>query len=486
MNGIGLVGRLHSRYRPQAEADRYIEALNPGHDIDFFVLVEPGMGYLVDSLCRYRPNSRAVILHVDTAFREFGNRHAGVPEWYPDSGKTVQEFLESEIQEGASTRIVEWRPSLSVYGKACLELVRESAEFIKRADASRRTVAAFGKRWVRNFFRNLTLLQTVLLYRPMDVPIVVTGSGPSLEAALPEIRAAGNGVFVLASSSSLPALRAGGVTPDMVIGTDGGGWALMHLYACFRVGAVSPLKLACALSAAIPSRCSESPVLPISDGSLWQTLALNAAGIPSVLVPQRGTVTATALELALSIGTCGVFLAGMDLSVGDIRSHARPYGFDHLFFGTASRLRPVYSQAFVRSGEITTGGSHSVYAAWFKTRLASLRGRVFSLGGGHRVFGHGPSLRAVAHFAEGGRHESRCGDSFQTIPTKSLSRKRCGRALEALAVALKDPKHSAILVGELAPLLFPSRPVASFGDIAGDVAATLRDIAGRYCGEYHG
>jgi len=469
------VGRLHSRY-PEAEADRYIEALNPGHDIDFFVLVEPGMGYLVDALCKHRPNSKAVILHADTAFRESGNRHQGIPVWYPDSGKTVQEFLESEIPEGASARIIEWRPSLSVYGRSCLELVRESSEFIKRADISRRTTAAFGKRWVRNFFRNLALLQTVLLYRHMDMPIVVTGSGPSLEASLPDIRASRDGVFVLASSSSLSALVAGGVIPDMVIGTDGGGWALMHMHACFRLGAEPPLKLACAFSSAIPSRCSESPILPISDGSLWQTVALNALGIPSALVPQRGTVTASALELALSLCTGGVFLAGVDLSVRDIRSHARPYGFDQLFFGTASRLRPVYSQAFVRSGEIRAGGSHDVYAAWFKSRLASWRGRVFSLEGGHGIFGDGPSLRSVVPFAERG------GD-FQAIPAKGLPAERCGRALEALIITLKDPKYSAVLVGELAPLLFPLRSDAFSGD---DIAEALRDITRRYRGEKRG
>ncbi|MCL2192401.1 MAG: DUF115 domain-containing protein, partial [Treponema sp.] len=276
-----------------------------------------------------------------------------------------------------------------------------------------------------------------------------------------------DGVFVLASSSSLSALMAGGIRPDMVIATDGGGWALMHMYACFRQDAaagsafppkqpVLPLKLACAFSAAIPSRCSESLILPISDGSLWQTLALNAAGVPSAIVPQRGTVTASALELALALGTGSVFLAGMDLCVGDIRSHARPYGFDHLFFGTASRLRPVYSQIFARSGEIRAGGSHDVYAAWFKSRLASWQGRVFALGGEHRIFGSGLSLGAAVSSAEGARRESQVLDHhFQAIPIEGLPMENCNRALEALIAALKDPNHATTLANELTPLLLP-------------------------------
>jgi len=478
LSGGGLSGgapsdRLHSRYAPEAEADRYVEALNLAHDIDFFILVEPGRGYLVDSLRRLRPAGRAVVLHADAAFRGFDAARPGVPAWHPGGGKTVQEFLEGEIPQGATARIVEWRPSVSAYGEACLRLVRESAEFLRRAEAGRRTAAAFGRRWVRNFFRNLAILRTVLLCGPVDMPIVVTGAGPSLEGAARDIRRARGGVFVLAASSSVAALAAGGVEPDMVVSSDGGGWALFHLHACFRSsqGRAKGAGLASALVAALPSRCSELPILPLCDGSLWQSLALGAAGVPFAVVPERGTVTATALELALSLGRGCVFMAGMDLSVQGLRSHARPYGFDHLFFGTASRLRPAYSQVSARSRDIGAGGSYGVYADWFKSRLASLRGRVFALGGGHGVFESGPSLAPFAKAAarRGGFREVPAGD-----PGQSPGR-RCELAARALAAALEGPR-SAALAGELAPLLFPSRRDVS----AGEISADLRGLAGRY------
>ena len=471
LSGGSPAGRLHSRYRPETEAERYIDALNPSRDVDFFILVEPGMGYLIDALRKRCPDSRAVVLHADPAFRKFDALRPSVLAWHPGCGKTAQEFLEGAIPEGASARIIEWRPSLAEYGPACLELVRESADFIKRAEASRRTAAAFGRRWVRNFFRNLALLRTALLYGHLGMPVVVAGSGPSLENALPEIRAAREGVFVLASSSSLPALAAGGVMPDMAICADGGGWAPMHLHACFRMGeAGRPLKLAGVLCAALPSRCSELPILPVCDGSLWQTLALRAARVPSAIVPQRGTVTASALELAFALGAGGVFLAGVDLSVEGIRSHARPYGFDHLFSGAASRLLPAYSQAFARSRGIREGGSHEIYAAWFRSRLGAWHGRVFSLGGGNGVFERGPPL---ARFARA--RSARNGETFREFPLPCSPAQRRASALRALLDALKDPRHTARLVGELAPLLFPPRGDAS----AAAMEEALRGIAGR-------
>ena len=472
--------RLHSRYQPQLEADRYIKALNPCRSIDYYILIEPGLGYLISSLHTHCPDSKVIVLHADASFRVTQSRYPEVPMWFPDSGG-VQEFLEKTIPDAASIRLIEWRPSLRVYGDACLGLVRESTEFIRRSEASRRTGAAFGKRWVRNFFRNVTLLRQTLLYRPMDIPIVITGSGPSLESAIPKICAAREGVFVLAASSSLPALTACGIMPDMVISTDGGGWALLHLHACFQEGnfttnqhkptrttgkyrstgswsscgswsnnlRISP-KLAFALSAALPSQCSSMPLLPMNDGSLWQSMVLHSIGVPSVLIPQRGTVTASALELALALGTGSIFLAGMDLSVRDIRSHARPYGFDHLFFGAASRLRPVYSQYFIRSRDMKAGGSHDVYAAWFKNRIASLPQRVFSLGGNHAALED--NLPAISLKATAKNNQN----YFKIMTLNDTPEQRRRQAEKTLIAALDNPQYADALIGELAPLLFPS------------------------------
>ena len=463
-----LAAKLHSKYQPQAEADRYIQALNLQQNTGCFIVIEPGLGYLIHSLQKFHPQSRAVIVHADGCFRGAGICPE-IPAWYPGSGTDVQEFLESAIPDTASAQIIEWKPALRLFGDKYAGLVRQSAEFIRRAAASRRTSAAFGTRWVRNFFRNLTVLQNTLLYTSTDMPVVITGSGPGLEAALPQILACRESIFLIAASSSLPALACGGIAPDLVIATDGGGWALLHLHACFRgASAATPAKLAAASIAAIPSQCSALAVLPMSDGSLWQNMALNAAGIPSVYVPQRGTVTASALELAMVLSGADIFLAGMDLSVGDIRSHARPYGFDHLFSGAACRFRPVYSQLFMRSSDIRAGGSYGVYAAWFNSRLASWPRRIFTLGASHAAL-------PVKTLAGGGRND---GGMFRVIAATGSGGQRCRAAAETLIAALGSEQYAAALTGELAPLLFPSRTEVP----AEEVADALRGIAGKYRG----
>ena len=470
--------RLHSRYKPLAEAERYIDALAIPGGIAYFILIEPGLGYLATVLRNRFKNSTIIVLHADSRFRAAG-LPAGVPAWYPDSGEPVRRFLEREIPDlaASSVRVIEWRPSIRVYGERCLSLLAETAAYIKRADAAFRTVAAFGGKWVAAFFRNLGLVRRALRFEPLEVPVIVTGSGPGLEAALPRIRALRDRAFVLAASSSLLALRAGGVVPDMAISTDGGSWALCHLYSCFR--GRGPGLLAASLSAALPSHCADLPVLVLNNGSLWQSLVLRELGIPSVLVPERGTVTASALELALVLSSGPVYLAGLDLAVRDIRTHARPYGFDHLFFGAASRLRPVYSQYFARSFNTQQGGSLAVYADWFKNQLALWPRRIFSLGGNHAVFGDDlPS----AWNGPDSKNPHCAAHCFTPVSVPGTPGENCRRGAAALCRALEDPRYANTLREELAPLLFPGIPAASNREIA----EKIRGMAAKYGGKTGG
>jgi hypothetical protein len=467
---MGLqAARLHSRYNPQAEADRYIDALNLTGGIEYFILIEPGLGYLITALKSRFNGSRIIVLHADNHFRTNvpAAETPDIPVWYPDSGETVQSFLEALIPDigAGAARIIEWRPSLRLYGETCLGLVSETAAFIKRADASRRTAAAFGRRWINNCFRNLRLVQRALMFKPMDAPLIITGSGPGLESALPHILAMQGRAFILAASSSLAALAEGGIEPDMVISTDGGSWAQPHLYTRFRAAAPPAAgRLALALYAALPSQCADIPFLVLNDGSLWQRVILNALGVPSVIIPQRGTVTASALELALVLSSGPIYLAGMDLAIRDIRTHVRPYGFDHLFYGTASRLRPVYSQCFVRSAAMRQGGSHAVYAAWFKNQLAVWPRRIFSMGENHAIFNHSAPDNAP-----------RAAAAWRGYFIETAISGRRGKAAEALIRAMDEPRCSAILRDELAPLLFPD----AAGAAVREIQETIRGMAAK-------
>jgi len=348
-------------------------------------------------------------------------------------------------------RIIEWRPSMNYYREKYVKILSHVVEFIKRTDAGRRTVNAFGRRWVRNFFRNLNYLNQTVLYRTSQIPVIVTGSGPGLETALPVIRKLQDNCLVLAASSSVMALAHGGVHADIIIATDGGQWALRHIYPCYRNAAGSGV-FAANLCAALPSQCGNTPLLVMNDGSFWQSIVLHELAMPSVVIPQRGTVTASAVELAMLLSGGSIYLAGMDLSVRDIRTHARPYSFDSLFFSRANRFTPFYSESFVRSNLIQNGGSMDIYAAWFKNQIALWPKRIFSLGSSSNEVFENAVPCDDSNFGQAAEKNKR--EFFKTVRAKEDPALFCKRGVCALLKALDESEFSENLKTELAHLLF--------------------------------
>jgi hypothetical protein len=475
---------LHSRYDPAGEAEKYINTLNLREGTGFFILIEPGLGYCVPVLRRRFPGARIIALHVSDFFASgpslAGSSLTRAPEapasltpdarWSPGSGVSPRRFLADLIPDTEARRlkIIEWRPSLAAYGGAYRELLAETAAFIKEIDANARTVRGFGRRWFKNALKNTALIRGALRYAPLNLPCVIAGAGPSLEETIPlikEQRERGP-LFILGVSSAVPALRAGGLEPDLVLATDGGGWALFHLYETLRAALPA---LAISLNAALPSQCGAAPILPISDGSLWQGFLLESLGVPYLSLPQRGTVTAAALDLALGLTVGKVFFTGMDLANRDIRTHARPYSFDRFQEERACRLSPRYSQAYSRAAEIRTAGSHDLYAAWFARQIGAYPKRVYSLGDNNPLF---QSLKTG--FDAPGSPGSRA--DFRLVPPR-----RPGggpAAVQALCGALRDPALSPRLVRELGPLLLPDEPEAG----AEGLIREALDLAGPYGG----
>ncbi|GBU29206.1 hypothetical protein R84B8_02770 [Treponema sp. R8-4-B8] len=433
---------------------RYIDSLNLNDAIECFILIEPGLGYIIPVLQERFKKSKILVLHAESFPQADYYTQA---DYYPqsssaqvhtltgvDTAKTI-EFLETHIREINIDRIrvIEWRPSLNYYKEAYVKLLSSVASFLKRADAEKRTTATFGKRWIRNFFKNIGNIKQTLLYRQMEIPVIITGSGPSLEQAMPVIQKARNNCLIIAASSSVLALSSAGITADIVIATDGGCWALKHIYPFYRNKKTSAL--AVNLCAALPSQCADTAKLIINDGSFWQSIILHELKLPSVIIPQKGTVTATAVELAMLLSNGNIYLAGLDFSNHDIRTHARPYSFDSLFYGSANRFIPFYSQSYARAGLLHKGGSMGIYESWFKEQLEKWPKRIFSIGG-NKIFKNGEPA------AGNGLKNT---DSFFSAVSHENSNNFCEKGIHALLNAIKNSQYAQNLKQELNSLLFP-------------------------------
>ncbi|MCL2440964.1 MAG: DUF115 domain-containing protein [Treponema sp.] len=385
-------------------------------------------------------NCKIVVLHIENIPLPKG--YEKIPVLYNISPAEIQGFLETNITETNAEKIhiLEWRHSLNYYREKYVNILSQVVDYIKRLDAGARTTSVFGKRWVRNFFRNLNNVNKSLLYRQADVPVIITGSGPGLEQALPVIKEVQDTCLIIAASSSVMALSNSGVKADIVISTDGGNWALHHLYHS-KSGIPA---LAVNLCAALPSQYADTPLLLMNDGSFWQSIILHELELPSVLIPQKGTVTASAVELAMLLSKNNVYLAGLDFSFNDIRTHVKPYSFDNILFGKSSRFTPFYNECYTRSSLISHGGSMDIYSTWFKTQLDSWPKKIFSINESS-LFQTGSPLDI--------KNRKKKDLCFKTISVNGDTNIFCKRGVSVLLDALTKNEFSDNLKNELLPLL---------------------------------
>jgi hypothetical protein len=376
--------RIHSAYDPQKEAQKYIDSLTIPPGIVYFILIECGSGYMIPVLRAQFPSAKLISLHISSKYLSGADGYKPDAEWSPSSSLTCTAFLERHIKEIESDKIkiIEWRPALALDGKTYARILSETAAFIKITDANKRTSRYFAKRWQNNIMKNISVFSENALKKPSAVnsDIILCAAGPGLETqfdTLKIIRRNKNRI-ILSVSSAVRALLSHGITPDIVFTSDGGNWARFHLFETLRCPK-KPL-IAAPLNAVLLTDFKKYPVILFSDGSSEQNTLLAKNGLPVLSLPQRGTVTAAALDFALGWTTGNIYLTGADLSSGSLNSHARPYSFDLISEIASTRLSPFYHLKLTRTRALTAGGSHKIYAEWFKRQRGLYPSRIYSLG----------------------------------------------------------------------------------------------------------
>jgi hypothetical protein len=469
------------------EAEKYIASLHLEKPYQYFILIEPALGYLAEALERRFPQAEFIILHCSAFYSneklrslwpgDVENRVAiKAPSWNPSCKESLENFLDRNIgaAEPAEIRFIEWKPSVNAYGKMCVDLAASTVDCIRRIAAGKNTVRNFGRRWLRNALRNLPLLRNPVEFHAGMQPILICAAGPSLEDSLPAVaewKQTRAPPFLIAVSSAAPALLYRQIIPDIIIAVDGGPWALLHLLESFRSMKNTDKRpvIVAALTASLPSQTEYWPTLILGDGSLWQELLLRSCGkLPFKNFPQRGTVSASALDLALLLTGGNIYFAGLDFSHRDIKTHAKPYAFDTIPESAASRLTPLYSLTFERETTISKSGSLGIYAAWFKTHLNhAASGRLYTME---------PSPLGIPQAELPLKEESGKAAKITLTVKRGFSPPDKKNCAALLLDALDAPLTAKQTEQELGELLFPGFSTRD-GDLSGKLKKALVEIA---------
>jgi hypothetical protein len=402
---------LHSPYNPEAEAEKYIGFLNIDRGVTHFILIECALGYLVPALKAKFPDSVIISLHCDARLHDAPDAHKGDFNAGPSPPETIRALLEKAVPENAVVKIIEWRPSLAVYQEGYRSLLAAAAGFVKFHRMNKRTSAYFAKIWRGNVIRNTGAARRFVFLKDgakPDFPVVAAAAGPGLAHSLGELHKKRESIYLIAVASALKALYDYGIKPDMIVTTDGGFWARQHLYELRRQPKPYPV-IAAALNASLPSFLEDAPVLPISDGSGFQNERLSAFHIPFITLPQRGTVSAAALDLAFYLTDGPVYITGLDLGCRDIIGHVSPHTFETLLRAQSGRLAPFYHLLYTRALAAAETDALGVYRSWFANHLSLYAHRLIALGSNNPLF---TVPRAAAIDASGAKGEP----AFETAP----------------------------------------------------------------------
>lgn len=360
-NGI----RLHSAYDPVKEAERFVGTLAFDFNPSMVIVTEPALSYCSQFLRKRFPKALLVAIRFTKHFDQY-NYLWDKTFHYSQIHQILSIYGEDMV---LSAGFISWQPSQQVFPDAhnqCWEMIKNLVQTSRDILGTR---AYFGRRWFKNTLSFCYRIRNSHTIKKGTSTIVLAASGPSLESSLDVIGKNRGRFFLIALSSGLSPLLAAGIMPDLCISTDGGYWAKKHIMRC-------PTVLAVPAEAAIPGQCFEGAILPLKYGDGPEGELLDACGIPSHVAARNGTVSGTALELALSITSGPVFACGLDLCHHSGFQHCQPNQLEVSNLQLDRRLAPKETRLYPQQ---LPSKSLEIYAQWFQNQSQRFCQRFYRL-----------------------------------------------------------------------------------------------------------
>ncbi len=368
---------LHSAYNPEREAERFVSAQEYTFLPQNIIVTGPALSYTADILRQKFPQAALIAVRYSTDFS------ASDSKWDSVLYYTSQADLENRLytmlgEEGlAETQFLSWQPGAAAFPKENTGAWNAIKQAVVKSRAVLATRTYFARRWYKNCCTFVTELTSCMTITGGSAPVIVAASGPSLGTCLEQLRQYRHTYFLLAVSSALEPLLNAGIRPDACISTDGGYYAKAHLDILTKHNPGVPLLLA-AEAACRPQLLRTCAVVPLTYRSFPEAQILNSCGIPSLPAERNGTVSGTAVELALRLTTGPVYCCGLDLAPAKGYQHLQPNALERSNRLTDSRLRPLCTRL---SAAGLPSESLNIYRDWFSTRSAGFYSRVFRLSG---------------------------------------------------------------------------------------------------------
>jgi hypothetical protein len=380
---------IHSRYNPSREAERSISLFQPGIDNPkWIIIIGEGLGYICEAMHRKFPDAFLIPLFfhplISIRLDQRVQDNSCYQWFYQNEPLTLYHFLISTIPDhhADAVSIFTWQASLHISPEVSSVVLKETSQAITFLASNNATVRGFSGKWLKNslsWLKSNSSSPPLVDFSTKESAVLVAASGPELNDYLPLIKKFRKAFLLCALPSSILALEAMGLVPDMILHADPGYWARFHLSKTSSPPSIAGPVLISALSGS-PAFQHLSPTWKnrfsgmsffLEDDSPFSPI--DSLDSPFPLLPARGTVAANALDLFLSKGTGPIFFVGLDLSNKDLQSHVKPHTFDSRFFSSTGRTESIETIRFKRALSGPAGSNLDIYRRFFSTHLSHNR-----------------------------------------------------------------------------------------------------------------
>ncbi len=307
---------LHSRVDPVREARRLAAALPPAGVVVFLGL---GGGYAPAALLsagglfagviveRDASVLRALLEHCDLSRLLADPRIAVVSEPSALTGAVLEAWAPALMGDLRTVPLRPWCDTSRAFFDEAAAAV-DAARGLASADWAAQ--ARFGRRWFTNALLNLPAVERAGLEIGPVGSAIVTGAGPSLDRHADRLLAERRGSLLAATDTSLPALLARGILPDLAISID------CQLYGYHHIMAGLPPELPLLLDLSSPpvlARSHRNVGFFASGHPLARWVSRHWRTLPDVDT-SGGNVTQAAVSTVCALGAREVRLTGVDFS----------------------------------------------------------------------------------------------------------------------------------------------------------------------------
>ena len=386
---------LQSRYSPRREAERALCDPQAGFSRDFCVFAGLGLGYYCLEYAKRFPDALLAIAEPDVNIFLLCLKHVNLAPLLSSSkaiffiGLMPSDCAAAidDLQEKAGRAPNVFSPPAlakpnEAWFKAFHEELRKRKE---KKEINKNTLRRFGRLWQRNVIRNKNEMkerQGIALFKGAfeGLPALLLAAGPSLDEALPRLKALRERCVVVCVDTALRACLRSDVQPDFVVLADPQYWNYRHIGGLSCPGAIL---------------ITEADVCPAAFRLNCRDIFLCSSHFPlAKFIEERaekkgelgagGSVATTAWDFARYIGASRIYVAGLDLGYPQGKTHFRGALFEEQAHAASSRLMTAegasaaalfsagafYAESMA-GGEVLTDKRLSLYAWWFESAFAS-------------------------------------------------------------------------------------------------------------------